>query len=55
MYVCLNVCMYSRLEIEDLLMEFDLSFSQKKMRQIFHQIDRNFDDSVSRYLLVVVM
>eukprot|EP01036_Dinobryon_divergens_P022205 gene22205-30445_t len=37
----------SRLEIEDLLMEFDLSFSQKKMRQIFHQIDRNFDDNIS--------
>mmetsp|Transcript_12320 Transcript_12320/g.16923 ORF Transcript_12320/g.16923 Transcript_12320/m.16923 type:complete len:799 (+) Transcript_12320:68-2464(+) len=37
----------SRLEFEDLLHEFNLSFSRKKMRQIFHEIDRNFDDSIS--------
>lgn len=37
----------SRLEFEDLLHEFNLSFSRKKMRQIFHEIDRNFDDTIS--------
>lgn len=37
----------SRLEFEGLMDRLDINFSRKKWKQIYHEIDRNYDDQVS--------
>lgn len=37
----------SRLEFEILMDKLDINFSKRKWKQIYHEIDRNYDDEVS--------
>jgi hypothetical protein len=37
----------SRLEFEALMDKLDINFSRKRWKQIYREIDRNFDDQVS--------
>jgi hypothetical protein len=37
----------SRTELKDFLAELDISFSNKRWRQIFKEMDRNYDDQIS--------
>ncbi len=39
--------MLSRAEFKEFLSELKISFSHRRWRQIFNQIDRNYDDSIS--------
>lgn len=37
------------MEFEILMDKLDISFSRKKWKHIYREIDRNFDDKVSRW------
>ena len=46
------ILFYSRTEFEDLMRELGIHFSRKKWNHIFHEIDKNFDNMVTKKYLI---
>jgi hypothetical protein len=52
--VCM--CVYSsRAEFKEIMFRLGMTFSKKKWNKIFHEIDLNFDDEVSKSPIIAAV